>query len=419
MISRVGDAVAPARLGRDFRRLLASTWISNLGDGLGVAAAPLLVASETRSAFLVSMAAFLRGLPWLLFGLVAGAVADRVDRKRLVAAVDLVRVVVLALLAVSVGTGTVSVALVLAAVFVLGVAEVFADTGGQTLLPMVVEREDLPLGNARLYAGSVGANQLLGPPLGAALFTAGRVWPFLTQGLLVAAGVWLMLRITTSTVPGERRETHLGADIAEGLRWTWSHAAVRTLVLTIFAFNLTFGAAWSVLVLWARERLGLDEVGYGVLLAVCAAGSLIGAAVYGPITRRLRLSTLMRVGLVLETLTHLAFAVTTDAWVAMAVMLLFGAHAMVWGTTSTSIRQQAVPDELQGRVSGVNMVGTWGTIVVGSLVGGALAEGWGVTAPFWFAFVGSALFVVLLWRQLAHVSHEQSHGAAPTSLDAR
>ena len=86
-------------------------------------------------------------------------------------------------------------------------------------------------------------------------------------------------------------------------------------------------------------------------------------------------------------------------------MFVFGAHAMVWGTTSTSIRQLSVPDELQGRVSGVNMVGTWGTIVVGSLVGGALAQGWGVTAPFWFAFIGSALFVVLLWRQLRHVAH--------------
>jgi predicted MFS family arabinose efflux permease len=114
----------------------------------------------------------------------------------------------------------------------------------------------------------------------------------------------------------------------------------------------------------------------------------------------------MRGGLVIETLTHLALAVNTLPWVAMVVMVVFGAHAFVWGTTSQSVRQRAVPMPLQGRVNGVNRIATMGGIVLGSLVGGVIAGRWGVTAPFWFGFVGSAVFLVLLWRQLLHIAHD-------------
>jgi MFS family permease len=407
VLKRVVDVVAPPRFGADFRRLLGSSWVSNLGDGIGVAAGPLLVASETDDAFLVALAALLRGLPWLLFGLLAGAVADRVDRKQIVIVVDLVRAAVLALLCVSVATGTVSIAVVLASVFVVGTAEVFADTSSQTLLPMLVHRDDLPLGNARLAAGMVTVNQLAGPPVGALLFVVGRSVPFVAQAALVAAGVLLVARIAAPTSPGDREPSHLRHDIAEGFRWVRHHAAVRTLVLTIFMFNITFGAAWSVLVLYARDRLGLHELGFGLLMTVSALGSLVGSGLYGWLTARVSLGNLMRIGLVLETFTHLALALTTVPWVAMVIFFAFGAHAFVWGTTSTSIRQQSVPTELQGRVNGVNMVGVYGSIVVGSALGGVLAQTWGVTAPFWFAFVGSAVFCVAIWGQLSHIAHDE------------
>jgi predicted MFS family arabinose efflux permease len=92
-------------------------------------------------------------------------------------------------------------------------------------------------------------------------------------------------------------------------------------------------------------------------------------------------------------------------WVALAIFFVFGAHAFVWGTTSITVRQRAVPSELQGRVGSVNTVGVFGGLVIGSAVGGLIAQHWGVTAPFWFAFVGSALFCVLIWGQLSHIAH--------------
>jgi predicted MFS family arabinose efflux permease len=191
------------------------------------------------------------------------------------------------------------------------------------------------------------------------------------------------------------------------------HAAVRTLALTILIFNVTFGAAWSVLVLYATKRLGLGPIGFGLLTTVSAAGGLIGTLSYGWITRRVSLGNLMRIGLVIETFTHLALAVTTSPWVASAIFFVFGAHAFIWGTTSMTIRQRAVPLYLQGRVNSVNTISVYGGLVVGSAVGGVLASQYGVTAPFWFAFGGSALFVVLLWRQLTHVAHADEQPIAP------
>src|SRR5688572_24000330 len=195
---RVVDAVSPPRLGASFRWLLASSWLSNVGDGLALAAGPLLVASQTDDPLLVAAAAFLQRLPWLLFGLHAGLVADRLDRRRIVVVVDLMRAAVLGVLALTVVTGVVNVGVVLAAMFVLGTAETFADVTTNTLLPMLVAKEDLGIGNGRLMIGMITGNQLAGPPIGAALFAAGRAWPFAAQAVLVGFGALLVARIAPS-----------------------------------------------------------------------------------------------------------------------------------------------------------------------------------------------------------------------------
>jgi MFS family permease len=404
-VSAIVEAVAPSRLGRPFRWLLASSWVSNLADGLAIAAGPLLVASETRDPYLVALALLVQRLPWLLFGLVAGVAADRFERRRVIIVVQVVRAVVLAALCATIVLDEVSIAGVLVALLVLGTAEVFADTTAQTLLPMVVAKRDLPIGNARIMAGFVTVNQLAGPPLGAALFAAGRVVPFVLQGALLLGSAAMTWRIALPPHGRRRTGSRALAEIVEGLRWLWGHAAVRTLALTIVTFNVTFGAAWSILVLYAYERLGTGEVGFGLLTAASAAGGLAATGLYGWLASRVSLGNLMRAGLIIETVTHLALALTTRLPVALLVMFVFGAHAFVWGTTSTSIRQRAVPTELQGRVSSVYLIGSHGGIVLGTAIGGAIAQRWGVTAPFWFAFVGSGILVVLIWAHLTHIAH--------------
>jgi predicted MFS family arabinose efflux permease len=134
---------------------------------------------------------------------------------------------------------------------------------------------------------------------------------------------------------------------------------------------------------------------------------------YGWLTRRVSLGNIMRVGLIIETLTHLALALTTSPWVASVIFFVFGAHAFIWGTTSITVRQRAVPVHLQGRVNSVNTISVFGGLVIGSAIGGVLAAHAGVTAPFWFAFAGSAVFLVLLWRELTRIAHADEPVATP------
>jgi len=449
-VRRPLDILAPRRLGQSFRWLLGSALVSNLGDGIGLAAGPLLIASLTPDPFWVAMGATFQWLPPLVLGPFAGVMSDRLDRRAIVVNVNLARAVALAALCTIVATGKATVGLVLGVLLLVGIAEVFADSASS----MLVNRDDLAIGNSRLQGAFLTVNQLAGPPLGAALFAAGSAIPFGMQSAAVALGAVLVGRVVLpelvarSTAPGVgaggcddggptagARATAVDADavlsrptpdpaagrgirgvfadLAEGVRWTVRHPAVRTLSLTIFIFNITFGAAWSVLVLYSTQRLGMGAVGYGLLTTISACGGLVGTCAYCWIVRHVSLGNLMRIGLILETLTHLSLALTTTPAVALVIFFVFGAHAFVWGTTSVTIRQRAVPQPLQGRVGGVYGVAVFGGLVLGSGVGGVLARSFSVTAPFWFAFGGSALFVVLIWQQLRYIAHDDE--SAPES----
>ncbi len=403
--ARILEAIVPARLGRSFRWLLSSTVLNNAGDGVVLAAGPLLVASQTRDPLLVSMALLSEYLPVLLFSVLAGAAADRFNRRRMVVVVNLGRAVVLIGLVVTIVSGSVNIALVLVALFLLGTAETFADAASGTLLPGLVQREDLGIANARMQGAFLLTNQLLTPPIGAFLFALGMALPFATNAACFALGAVLISRVVTSTKQEIPERSNLRAEMAEGVRWLMAHPPMRTLALTIFTFNVTFGAAWSVLVLYAGERLGMDEVGFGLLTTAMAVGGVVGVGSYGRLERRFSLGDIMRVGLLIETGTHLVLALTTSSVIALSTLVVFGAHAFVWGTTSTVIRQRAVPDALLGRVGGVYRVAIVGGMVVGTPLGGLLAKTFGITAPFWFAFVGSALLVVVLWRQFDYITH--------------
>jgi MFS family permease len=405
-LDRLVETIAPARLGRSFRYLLAAATITNAGDGVVIAAGPLLVASLTQDAFLVSLALLMETLPFLLFGLFGGVAADRFDRRRMVIVANLARVVLFAFLVVTIVTGAATIWIVLVTLFALGTAEVMADSASSTLLPSIVDRADLGIANARSSASMLLTTQLLFPPVGAFLFALDRSVPFATNAVCVLAGAILISRVMTPAREARPAGASVMDDLTAGIRWLIAHPPMRTLTLTIVTFNVTYGAAWSVLVLYAIQRLGMDEVGFGLITTAIAVGGVVGTASYGRLERRFRLGDIMRVGLVIETVTHLVLAITTSAVVARAMLVVFGAHAFVWGTTSTVVRQRSVPDEFLGRVGGVYRVAIQGGIVVGTPIGGLLAGAFGITAPFWFAFAGSAILVAVLWRQFPLIAHD-------------
>ena len=176
------------------------------------------------------------------------------------------------------------------------------------------------------------------------------------------------------------------------------------LVIIILTFNVTWAAPWSILVLYATEHLGMGPVGYGLLTTASAAGGLLAVLSFGWLERHVSFAALMRICLTLEVLMHLAFALTTSGPAALAIMFVFGAYAFVWGTISTTVRQRLVPHGLQGRIGSVNMVGVFAGMVIGQAVGGLLAQLWGLTAPWWFAFAGAALTLLLVWRPISHIA---------------
>ena len=212
-------------------------------------------------------------LPWLLFGLLAGALADRWDRRLLVIVVDLIRAAVLAVLALTILTDTVSIAVLLAALFVLAPLRCSPTPLRRRCFPCsshaTTSRSERPDPDRLRDAEHAGRAAARG-----ALFAAAW-WPFAGQALLIAIRAWLSSRASLSRRPRGDRNDPVRHDIAEGFRWVLHHPAVRTLVLTIFIFNITYGAAWSVLVLYA-QHLGMGEVGFGLLTTVSAIGGLAG-----------------------------------------------------------------------------------------------------------------------------------------------
>src|SRR5262245_61969178 len=219
----------------------------------------------------------------------------------MVVVVNLCRVIVLAVLVAAIVTGSIGIALILFALFLLGTAEVFADSASSTLLPSVVPREHLGIANSRFMGSSLLTNQLLLPPIGACWLARGTAIRSAVTAVRVRRGAVLITRVVVSTQTLVGARGSIRSDMAEGIRWLVGHPPMRTLALTIFTFNITFGAAWSVLVLYASERLGMNEVGFGLLTTAMAVGGIVGVTSYGRLERRFALADIMRVGLLIET----------------------------------------------------------------------------------------------------------------------
>ncbi|MFG1624536.1 MFS transporter [Kribbella sp. NPDC049227] len=394
----------PSELGSDFRKIWPAAIISNLGDGAMLAAGPLLVASITTEPAAVGAAAFIQQLPWLLFALFSGALVDRLDRRLMIVAADTFRAIVIGALGAAVLLGTAPLWAIYVALFLLGTAETLADNASGALLVDAVPKAHLGKANARLFASGTVLQQLGGPPLGALLFAVGAGVPLVFNAVTFGAAAALIARVAVRPLPTESAGTAIWAEVREGVRWLWQHAGVRTLACSILVMNITFCAAFATWVLYARERLGLTETQFGLLVSVGAIGGVLGMPVYHVLEPRVGSLTLLRAGLVIETTVHLILALTRSPWVAGATMAVFGVHAVVWGIVSTTARQLATPEPLMGRVNSVYLLASVGGAAIGSALGGVLAQRFGLAAPFAAAFVAMVLMTAVAWRPLRHVS---------------
>lgn len=380
------DSLPASNLGRPFWRLAFSSGASNLADGVFKLALPLTALVFTRSPGAVAGLELARSLPWLLFALPVGALADRMDRRRTMIVANLARTLLVAVLAVVLQTGAGSIELLYVVAVGTGIAEVFYDTSSQSILPSLVSRGQLGLANGRLGAIELGAQQFVGPPLAgllAAIAIATAFWTTTALWLLAVAALWTLGGNFRPERAGEA--TTIRTDVAEGLRFLNSRPLLRTMAAMVGISNLASSAAFAVFVLYAvgpSSTLRLDETGFGLLILSAAAGSVCATFVSEQLEAflgRARSLTISIFGMVLFVG---APAVTSNVWLIAAAMFVGGALSMLWNIITVSFRQSITPDHLLGRLNSVYRLLAWGTMPIGAGIGGVVAETYGLRAVY-------------------------------------
>jgi MFS family permease len=366
--------------------MLSAAALSNLGDGIRAAALPLLAASLTSNPTLIAGVMVAGQLPWLLFGLTAGAIIDRTDRRRLIAVVDAARVVLIGALVAAVAFDLSSLPLIYLVAFACGIGETLRDTAASTLVPAIVPEQRLDDANGRLINAEIVGNELVGPPLGSYLFGVAMVLPFAVNGGALAVAVMLVLTLPNVFLPadraGDERPTTLWQDMAHGVRWLFRHRQLRVVAVVGAVFALTDSAWFAVLVLYVVQVLSLPPTAFGVLLGVGAVGGLVGGFLASRITQRFGTTSTLLSALLIGAAAQLVLGVTSNAVVAGTALTFSSFAFAVWNVVSLTLRQRLTPPELHGRLIGAYRTLLMGVVPLGALAGGLLATAFGLRVAF-------------------------------------
>ena len=377
-------------------RLFAGTGISNLGDGVLLAALPLLAKRVTGDPLSVGLISAFFTLPWLLIALPAGALIDRSDRRNVLITADLFRAVLVGTVAIAAAVSDVEIWMLWLLAFGLGAGEVFFDSASQTILPAIVAPEQLERATGWRYSLEVATNTIAGLPIGSFLFAAAVWLPFgvdaasFVLAALLAATLRGKFRATSSEA-GPPARPSLRHEVAEGFRWLWGHRLLRSMALAIAATNLAFGATESTFVLFATEELGVSDKFWGVLLAVVGLGVIAAGFLGGKLVDRVGRRFALIAASFTPILTMVAIGLLPVTWWVVLMTTVQAVMATMWSIIAVALRQQLVPDHLFGRVNGVfRWVGS-GAIPLGALLGGIVASQANLRAPY---FVGAGLMLV-------------------------
>jgi Na+/melibiose symporter-like transporter len=394
-----------------FWRLYASSATSNLADGIGRTALPLVAASCTRDPVLVAGLTTFAFLPWLLFALVSGALVDRGDRRYAMSAANALRAVASGTLVVLTVLHAGSVPALYAVAFLLGTAETVYDSATRALLPQVVGRRDLDRANGLLTVEETLGQQFIGSPVGSALFAVAVALPLGLNAAGFAAAAVLVLTVPGDYRPARSERTSVRRDMADGVRWLSRHALLRGLTLVSAATALVQSMGTGVLVLYVLEVLRLPAGAFGLIVLGTGVGGLVGGVLAPSLTRRVGRAGMLTGGAVVAALAEGGLALTTSAVVATVLGAVSAAGVMVWNVLTMSLRQSLIPEAVFGRVQGAYRTLVWGGIALGSVAGGAVAHVIGLRALF--GVIGAGLLVLaavlgaLLRRHADELADEQ------------
>lgn len=385
-------------LGAKFMRLWQASFTSNLADGVWLAAGPLLATTLTRDPLLIAGLVTAQRLPWLLFSLPSGAIVDRLDRKRILWIGNATRAILILAMGLSTHLGLLNIYGMYAFFFLLGAVEPFFDNASFAILPRVVTQPQLEKANSRLFGATMVANDFVGPPAGSFLFALFPPLAFLLSGIAYGGSSALMGTLEGDYKPRRQATANrLLAEIWEGFRWFWGNRILRMLALLVTLQNLVFTGGYSLLVLYAQDRLGLEATGYGLLISVGAIGGLIGAFVADKAGRRLGTGGVVILAITLTGLAFLGLGYTHSTPIAAAMLALNSFSITVAVTLILALRQTLIPDDLLGRVTSVYRFLAIGAAPLGSLASGVLARNFGLAAPYWIGGIVILLATLLIY----------------------
>lgn len=409
--------------GPAYRRFVAASGLTNLADGIATLAWTWVASLITRDAVLLAAIPVALRLPWFLAAIPAGLVADRVDRRALILAMDVLRAgAFLAAGLAFVWAGPLPPApadgmvradlfvLLALAAMVVGVAEVFRDNAAQTMLPALVPHDRLEAANGRLWSVEIVANQLLGPPMAAWLVATATGLPFLLNGVLYLVAVALVLGVQgrfrpfDPVVPVSVKEALL-----DGVQFLLSQPLLRLLAVVTGLWNLLHQMAMLAFLLYAQEVLGLSAREYGVVLAGGAVGGLLAGLTAGWIVSRIGPAAAACWSLATTAPCFVLMLVLPGPWWVALAFALFEFFGILWNTVSVSYRQRLIPDAILGRVNSLYRLLAWGMMPVGLVLSGLVIEvateplgrDGAVALPIWLAAGASVLLTLAVWRPLA------------------
>jgi MFS family permease len=412
-------------------RFIAASGLTNLADGVAVVAWAWAASVLTRDALMIALVPVALRLPWFLFAIPAGIITDRVDRLRLIRAMDVLRALAFAVAALAIWaalpldpapdkgvTNAGLYALILLAALIVGGAEVFRDNAAQTVLPSLVPDAGLERANGRLWSVELVANALIGPAFGAFLIGLALPLPFALNVVAYAVAFLMLAGISGSFRPEQTAPRNWRRELGEGFDFLKRSPLLRTLALTTGGWNLVHQMVLIALVLHAQENLGLTAQVYGLVLAGGAVGGILGSLLAERIARALGPARTAQWMLATSAPAFVFMALAPGPWTLALVFVIFEFAGLVWNIVSVSTRQRLIPGHLLGRVNSLVRLLAWGMMPVGLVLSGLivqaadgpLARGAALTMPFWAAAVGALILTVVAWKSLGRGFAADSHG---------
>lgn len=403
-----------AALRKPFLRYWLSGFLDDFGDGVRLAALPLLAAQLTRSPTAVAAVTSLQSLPWLM-GPALGIIVDRSDRRRLMALVDITRAVIIAALAGAILGHADGLALIYLTAFTTGVGSALRNTAAVTCVPRLVGSDGLDRANGQVIAGQIVGNELAGPAAGGWLFGLAAVLPFAVNAGTLGIAVLLLLTLPSVFRPVRQPDPASKAravrrDLAEGLGWLRRHSDIRDLTLAVGVISATDAAWFAVLVLYVIRILHQRPGAYGVLLATGAIGGIAAGAGGARLTRRLGAWRSLLFGGLVMAGSQLVLGLNASVLIAAAMLAASSAAFALFNMTAVTMRQRRVPDDLLGRVSSLYGTVAGGAEALGALAGGVIATAAGIRATM---LVGVApIAIVTIWTTWRHQREQPNPGQA-------